>query len=142
MSKTRFGIFWAITQESQDIWKFWSNIWIPWLILHKIYMNKIFSSFLVKQINSKNMTVPVLPYLNDEIKCWILDFSWCIRVFYGFTRRSITRKPNLSQVIRVQTIPRFMWQPFLMEKGVFVLSLLLESWFYDILLVILSGKGG
>ena len=32
----RFDIFLAITQEPQDIWKFWLNIWILLLSLHKI----------------------------------------------------------------------------------------------------------
>ncbi len=63
----RFGIFLAITQEPQDIRNFWSNIWIPWLILHKIgiFLWKIFSSFLVTQINWKNMAPPVSPVLKS-----------------------------------------------------------------------------
>ncbi len=59
--KLSFWQLWlAIAQEPQDI-KFWSNIWISWLISHKIgrFWGKIFSSFLVKQINWKNMALPV-----------------------------------------------------------------------------------
>ena len=111
----RFDIFLAITQEPQDIWKFWPHIWNPWLISHKtgIFLWNNILHFFSK---TNKLEKYGSSYLSLNLG---ITFKMLPKTFYfmnNICTQNVTTATKLKDCVKMEIL-RVEDENFLVEKG-------------------------